>query len=62
MCRLNGTKVVHTGARFGFITVLSSQETALCIENVNNDKNDIQIDAITKWMLSNKNTDFYINV
>lgn len=62
MCRLNGTKVVHTGARFGFITVLSSQETALCIENVNHDKNDIQIDAITKWMLNEKNTDFYINV
>lgn len=62
MCRLNGTKVVHTGVRFGFITVLSSQETALCIENVNNDKNDIQIDAITKWMLNEKNTDFYINV
>lgn len=62
MCRLNGTKVVHTGVRFGFITVLSSQETALCIENVNHDKNDIQIDAITKWMLNEKNTDFYINV
>lgn len=62
MCRLNGTKVVHTGVRFGFITVLSSQETALCKENVNHDKNDIQIDAITKWMLNEKNTDFYINV
>lgn len=57
MCRLNGTKVVHTGARFGFITVLSSQETALCIENVNHDKNDIQICSIIKWGLS-KNLNF----
>ena len=59
MCRLNGTKVVHTGARFGFITVLSSQETALCIENVNHDKNDIQIDAITKWANNNLLIDFF---
>lgn len=62
MCRLNDTKVVHTGAKFGFITVLSSQKTALSIENVNHDKNDIQIDAITKWMLNEKNIDFYTNV
>lgn len=61
MCRLNGTKVVHTGARFGFITVLSSQETALCIENVNHDKNDIQICSIIKWGLS-KNLNFYLNI
>ena len=61
MCRLNGTKVVHTGARFGFITVLSSQETALCIENVNHDKNDIQICAIIKWGVS-KNLNFYLNI
>lgn len=59
MCRLNGTKVVHTGVRFGFITVLSSQETALCIENVNHDKNDIQIDAITKWANNNLFIDFF---
>ena len=59
MCRLNGTKVVHTGVRFGFITVLSSQETALCIENVNHDKNDIQIDAITKWANNNLLIDFF---
>lgn len=62
MCRLNDTKVVHTGAKFGFITVLSSQKIALSIENVNHDKNDIQIDAITKWMLNEKNIDFYINI
>lgn len=61
MCRLNGTKVVHTGVRFGFITVLSSQETALCIENVNHDKNDIQICSIIKWGLS-KNLNFYLNI
>lgn len=59
MCRLNGTKVVHTGVKFGFITVLSSQETALCIENVNHDKNDIQIDAITKWANNNLFIDFF---
>ena len=62
MCRLNGTKVVHTGVKFGFITVLSSQGTALCIENVNHDKNDIQIDAITKWPFNIKNIDFYVNI
>lgn len=60
MCRLNGTRVVHTGAKFGFITVLSSQKTALCIENVNHDKNDIQISAISRWV--SDNIDFYINI
>lgn len=60
MCRLNDTKVVHTGAKFGFITVLSSQKTALCIENVNHDKNDIQISAISRWV--SDNIDFYINI
>lgn len=62
MCRLNGNQVVHTGVMFGFITLLPSQSTALCIENIIHDKNDIQINAITKWALNNKGTDFYINI
>lgn len=61
MCRLNGTKVVHTEEKFGFITVLSSQETALCIENVDHDKNDMQIAGISDWA-KNMQKDFFYNI
>lgn len=61
MCRLNGTKVVHTGIKFGFVTVLSTQDTALCIKNLNENKNDSQILSLTNWMRSNYKTDFYLS-
>lgn len=61
MCRLNGTKVVFTGVKFGFVTILSTQNTALCIKNVNDNKNDSQILSLTNWMRNNYITDFYLS-
>ena len=61
MCRIKGTRVVHTGANFGFITILATQKTALCVENTGNDKNDEQITAISKCLQSFYGCDFFVN-
>lgn len=62
MCRLNQKQIVHTGIRFGFISVLSSQKTALCLDNLDNNKNDLQIRLISEWLLSYNGMDFYVNM
>lgn len=62
MCRMEDTAIVHTGAILGFITVLSSQKTALCHDNVGEDNNDIQIRSISGWIKRKYNIDFYNNI
>lgn len=62
MCRLNQKQIVHTGGNFGFISVLSSQKTALCIDNLDKNKNDLQIELISEWLLNYKGIDFYANI
>lgn len=62
MCRINETEIVHTGAICGFITVLSTQETALCIENVDDNRNEQQIEKISNWTRNKFKCDFYIGI
>lgn len=62
MCRLKRTQVVYTGFKTGLITILSTQKTALCNENVTMNKNDIQMEAISKWAQTNMGCDFFVNI
>lgn len=62
MCRMKGTKTVHTGSRFGYITILSSQEEALMNTNCNLGRNDVQIEKISEWLKAKFGVDFYVNI
>lgn len=62
MCRLKGTKVTKTAFKTGLITILSSQDTALCNTNCGENKNDQQIDAISQWANTRMNIDFFYQV
>lgn len=62
MCRLNGTKIVHTGVNLGLISVLSSQSTALCNANIGDNRNDAQIAALNKWAQKYHCSGFYYGV
>lgn len=62
MCRLQGTKVTKSSFKTGLITILSSQETALCKSNCGENKNDQQIKSISQWATSQMNIDFYYRV
>lgn len=61
MTRLNGHLAVQTEFRTGLITVLSSQEDALCKENVGENKNDLQINKISQWAKGKFGFDFFHN-
>lgn len=62
MCRLKGTKVTKTAFKTGLITILSSQDTALCNTNCGENKNDQQIDSISQWANTQMNIDFFYRV
>lgn len=62
MCRLKGTRVTKTSFKTGLITILSSQETSLCNTNCGENKNDLQIGAISQWAIPQMNTDFFYRV
>lgn len=62
MTRLNGHKVVYTGFNTGLVTILSSQSSALCNDNIKENHNDLQIKNITNWAQDNLNCDFYVNI
>lgn len=62
MCRLQGTKVTKSSFKTGLITILSSQETALCKSNCGENKNDQQIKSISQWATSQMNIDFFYRV
>lgn len=58
MCRLQGTKVVHSGFLYGLITIISSQEISLMSKNVNEGLNDMQIQSINEWAQKELGVDF----
>lgn len=60
MTRKVGTKILHTGFKTGLITILSSQKTALCTTNVDENRNDKQIKALSAWAMENFKYDFYL--
>lgn len=62
MTRLKGHNVVQTGFRTGLVTILSSQDSALCNENVGEDKNDKQISLLSKWAEQKLNCNYYVNI
>ena len=62
MCRIVGTNIVHTKEKFGFITIFSSQKSALSISNIEFDKNDQQISYISKWAKHTFSVDFFVGV
>lgn len=62
MTRLAGRKVVQTAFKTGLITILSSQSSALCQSNVNENYNDLQIKTLNSWVRKVLNVDFMINV
>jgi len=61
MTRLKGHKVVQTGFKTGLVTILSSQNSALCTENVSGDRNDKQIALLSQWTNRKLGCDFYVN-
>ena len=61
MTRYKGKKVVQTGFKTGLITVLSSQNSALCNENIGENRNDLQIKQLSQWAIDNLDCDFYLN-
>ena len=65
MSRLNHTKVVQSGLKSTYMVLPDTrQQTALWL--VNNDVvqvgNDVQINEITKWSLTELNCDYFVNV
>lgn len=62
MTRSIGTKVVLTGFKTGLLTLLTSQSSALCNNNVGQNKNDVQIAAINEWAKKTLSFDFYIRL
>lgn len=62
MTRYGGNKVVYTGFETGLVTILSSQGSALCNDNIGGNRNDIQIRNITNWAKETLNCDFYVNI
>ena len=62
MTRSIGTKVVLTGFKTGLVTLLTSQSSALCNNNVGQNKNDVQIAAINEWAKKTLSFDFYIRL
>lgn len=65
MSRLNHTKVVQSGLKSTYMVLPdTSQQTALWL--VNNDVvqvgNDVQINEITKWSLTELDCDYFVNV
>lgn len=62
MCRIVGTKIVRTKEKFGFITVISSQKSALSISNIECDKNDQQIFNISRWAKLTFCVDFFVGI
>jgi hypothetical protein len=62
MTRLNGHKVVYTGFKSGLVTILSSQNSALCNDNIKESHNDLQIQKITSWAKESLNCDFFVNI
>lgn len=62
MTRSKGTKVVLTGFKTGLVTLLTSQSSALCNNNVGQNKNDVQIAAINEWAKKTLSYDFYIRL
>lgn len=62
MTRISGYKVVQTGLFTGLVTILSSQGSALCNENIERDRNDTQIRLISKWAEHKLDCDYFINI
>ena len=62
MTRFNGHKVVQTGFITGLITIFSSQKSALCKENVGEDRNDKQIRLLSKWAEKELGCNYYVNI
>ena len=59
MTRSKGTKVVLTGFKTGLVTLLTSQSSALCNNNVGQNMNDVQIAAINDWANKELGMSFY---
>lgn len=59
MTRSIGTKVVLTGFKTGLVTLLTSQSSALCNNNVGQNMNDVQIAAINDWANKELGISFY---
>lgn len=60
MCRLNKTKSVYTGGKYGLINTVSSQKFALCNINCGGGKNDLSIRKISEWTHKHFGVDFYM--
>ena len=60
MTRLAKRKVVQTDFSMGLITILSSQHSALCKENIEEDRNDRQIANLSIWTKQQFGHDFYL--
>lgn len=60
MTRSVGTKVVLNKYKTGLITLLSSQKSALCVKNIGQNRNDLQIANLDKWAKSRLGKSFYL--
>lgn len=60
--RYNNRKVVYTGMKTGLITILSSQQSALCNTNIGESRNDVQIRALHDWASGIHPEGFYCNI
>ena len=61
MTRFKNNKVVQTKFKVGLLTILSSQDKALCISNVGEDRNDEQIRLLSQWAEKKFGFDFFHN-
>lgn len=62
MTRSIGTMVVLSGFHTGLVTILSSQQSALCNVNIGNNRNDQQITALDELCREKYGLDFFVNV
>lgn len=63
MCRYKGTMAVKTGLRIEPISISASQKEALCkTNNGEENRNDIQIQNISKWAEQTLNVDYFYHV
>lgn len=63
MTRRKNTQIVLSGFRTGLVTILSSQESALCNTNVlSGNRNDEQITNLNIWCKKKLGCDYYINL
>ena len=65
--RYNNVEILHSGYRYGLITLVGSQRHSLTSLNVAkaqnaDNRNDMEKDKLSKWAMKKLNVDFFVNV